>query len=876
MGKTPREAEAEIERADVIIAHNGKIDERHRRLIAGKPIVTMAHNYAWNVDTRFVQQGMPGVVVGQYQATLPEFAGWRIVPNPVPLWEPAFSPSVKPDVATVAYTPSGRHETYPADHRLYWHGKGYETTMRALEALSRRAAIEVLAVRDRQMSHADALAVKQRAHIVIDECVTGSYHRSSLEGLACGAVVVNGVGLLPEVARVLRHCAGSGTDAPFVHASLSDLESALRDLIETGPAQLAQSGRANRAWLEANWDFSTQWSRFWEPPIDDAVAFAARGRRGKITPGQREAAQCGGEPSQRSKSMVQQILATEPRMFAEEPIGLSAVIPFGDRRRLGLLASTLAGLRQSPAVDQVIVVELGDEPVALEAARRWDADHVFISSSGSFDKARALNTGSRLARRPDILWCDADLLLGADFLVRALQEFRAGGFDFLFPFSQIRYLGEADSRDVRSGARSPDDCRPVRVLGPMGGGAVGGMGLVRSDFLHRHGGLIEGFLGWGGEDNAWVRKASLLGRVGVTKHADQVVWHLHHPDSGAVRGPPARGDARYAGNVELLARILRIRTPEELLVQFPKREFGAPPWRADVSIGLVTVSDGQGEGRIALAGAWAQALHRAYGATTPMAKTGSAALAETLADLRADAVVVLADDPAACAALASVEPSRPTVLALGAAEATPTWPPASFAGAWLVAQTQKDAADWRRLGLRVWHRVWEEPSANVPDPVPVIVQPLSHLLKSADAPVHSERDAARLRRKRDSGLELLGRSDARLDRSLSGNGPTARAFDPHLGTGGLRFAAGSRSRHRPLGSACRAQGGLHSGFPARSLWGFVDRRRLHRHARPRACARAVATIRAHRASGATGQFFERLSCRPARQRNRRAPLRGRM
>jgi hypothetical protein len=90
--RSPREAEAEIEQADVVIAHNGKIDERHRRLIAGKPVVTMADNYAWNVDTRLVEQGMPGVVVGQYQATLPEFDGWRIVPNPVPLWEPAFSP----------------------------------------------------------------------------------------------------------------------------------------------------------------------------------------------------------------------------------------------------------------------------------------------------------------------------------------------------------------------------------------------------------------------------------------------------------------------------------------------------------------------------------------------------------------------------------------------------------------------------------------------------------------------------------------------------------------------------------------------------------------------------------------------------------------
>ena len=38
------------------------------------------------------------------------------------------------------------------------------------------------------VSHEQALAMA-RAHGAIDECVTGSYHRNSLEGLAAGAVV---------------------------------------------------------------------------------------------------------------------------------------------------------------------------------------------------------------------------------------------------------------------------------------------------------------------------------------------------------------------------------------------------------------------------------------------------------------------------------------------------------------------------------------------------------------------------------------------------------------------------------------------------------------------------------------------------------------
>ena len=51
----PSEAESAIGQADVVIVHNGKVDVRHARSLSGKPIVTLAHNYMWNVDQRFVR-----------------------------------------------------------------------------------------------------------------------------------------------------------------------------------------------------------------------------------------------------------------------------------------------------------------------------------------------------------------------------------------------------------------------------------------------------------------------------------------------------------------------------------------------------------------------------------------------------------------------------------------------------------------------------------------------------------------------------------------------------------------------------------------------------------------------------------------------------
>ena len=180
----PHEAEAELRPPTSSSCITAKWIRGTNGCSPTKHVITLAHNYMWNVDRRYERQGMPGLVVGQYQATLPEFAGWSVVPNPVPTWEPAYMPGTKPDVVTICYTPSGRHERYPAGHRLYWHSKGYETTMHVLDRLAATLPIRLEVVRGQQLAHAEALAMKRRAHIVIDECVTGSYHRNSLEGLA--------------------------------------------------------------------------------------------------------------------------------------------------------------------------------------------------------------------------------------------------------------------------------------------------------------------------------------------------------------------------------------------------------------------------------------------------------------------------------------------------------------------------------------------------------------------------------------------------------------------------------------------------------------------------------------------------------------------
>lgn len=548
-GHQPREALALLEAADVVIVHNGKVDPAHARLLHDKPIVTMAHNYGWNVDMQHVRRGMPGVVVGQYQATLPEFAGWQVVPNPLPLWEYEQSQGLKGERITIAYTPSGRHERYPTGHRLYWHGKGYDTTMRVLDRLAQSTSVQLETTAGGQVTHERALQMKQRAHIVIDECVTGSYHRNSLEGLAAGAVVINGLGLLDGVDQAFRHCAPEAGALPFVCCELPALEGVLLGLLEQGPAALAALGQANRKWMEQHWQFVNQWPRHWWPAMERALASRNGGRQSPL-------------PPQRTPPNT-----SRERVDAPVPATVSVVIPHAGIDRLPYLAATLRSLAVSSVAAEVLVVESGVEPVAAPLCAAQAVRHLFFRDGGPFQRGRLLNIGTLHAQHEWVLWQDNDLLFAADFISDAVAEMQQRGLDAFLPYFAIRYLAPEDTYKVMSGELPPAQARAEKTL-RAAMDVSGGLCLVRRSFVDREGGVPEGFVGWGGEDNAWVHKASLLGRFGATGRSQQLVHHLFHGQVGAHAGTPQR-HAHYAENVALLARQRAVRSADRYRECFP-------------------------------------------------------------------------------------------------------------------------------------------------------------------------------------------------------------------------------------------------------------------------------------------------------------------
>lgn len=408
--------------------------------------------------------------------------------------------------------------------------------------------------------------------------------------------------------------------------------------------------------------------------------------------------------------------------------GVSIVVPHGGRDRLRLLAATLASMRRCRGVDQIILSESGAVPCGRDVASEHGADYVFTCRPGPFDKAGTVNAGTALARASEVLWSDGDFLFEPGFVARAQREMRACGADFYYPYSRVHYLGEDDCEDVLAGRRRASECDPIWVSTPRFDNP-GRMTMVRADFVRRHGGMIEGFLGWGCEDDAWLHKAELLGRVEVSTHPDQLIWHLYHRDSGSHGGSAyedaIRRNPNYADNAALVGRIKAIGSADDFLRRYPPPAHAAPPWAPTLKLVFVAAASSADAPAAALARDWARRIGQVYGAE-PRVVVADPAEPVALAGQAADAVAGFADDGEACRGLMAALGAA-SVLVTGAV-APDELAPDGCCAPLILARTSTQVSKWRSRGLPVWHRPWQESDDPGGRAAPPLVQPLSHVL----------------------------------------------------------------------------------------------------------------------------------------------------
>jgi hypothetical protein len=318
------------------------------------------------------------------------------------------------------------------------------------------------------------------------------------------------------------------------------------------------------------------------------------------------------------------------------------------------------------------------------------------------------------------------MVFGPQFPARALEEFRASGLDFMFPFSTIDYLDDPQSQAVIAGTLDPVHGRSIRTLMPHPGGAPGGMGLVRADFLRSHGGMIDGFRGWGHEDLAWLHKVATLGRIGATRRDDQRAWHLFHPDSGSHSSDAhrlaARNNPHFGSNRARLDHICSVSCPAAFARDFPPVTV-RPPW-PDGSCIIFVATKGRA---MRQARTWAAQLERAFGSGPIIVPADAEPLAATLRTRGARIAVAFGDTLAACAATAALAPTEAWLLVPASItdDGGPDNP--DQRNAMVLAGQAGQMELLRQRGLNIWHRPWDSGGASAND-MPVILQPLSHLL----------------------------------------------------------------------------------------------------------------------------------------------------
>lgn len=127
----------------------------------------------------------------------------------------------------IAFAPSTRA---PIGHPG---SKGYDQVKKVLDSIARKRDVEIVWIERRP--YEQNLALKQRSHILIDDVVTGNWHRTSLEGMCFGCAVLN---------KVMK--------SPFVYATIKTLEERILWLVDN-PAILNDFQERSRLWVLQHW-----------------------------------------------------------------------------------------------------------------------------------------------------------------------------------------------------------------------------------------------------------------------------------------------------------------------------------------------------------------------------------------------------------------------------------------------------------------------------------------------------------------------------------------------------------------------------------------------------------------------------------------------
>ena len=251
--------------ADVIVLHNGGKHHVVRNLpLGGKRCICHYHSEPPQVDRQWEKRGVPAYIIAQGHSLL--YPGFPTLPNMVNFDDPALQPMSRhvDGEIIIGYAPSNTIDTPQFRKDFPFSSKGWPSTKPVLDRVFKEGLADVRVYRG--LPWRECMEARKPCHIFIDEVVTGSYHRSTLEAGCHGQLAINA--LSEPVRKIVLGLTGA-SNVPWLRSSVETLYDELRAVIADRRG-LGERMESTRKWMQTYWHPEALLNRFWLPALERA------------------------------------------------------------------------------------------------------------------------------------------------------------------------------------------------------------------------------------------------------------------------------------------------------------------------------------------------------------------------------------------------------------------------------------------------------------------------------------------------------------------------------------------------------------------------------------------------------------------------------